>query len=62
MNGKIARMLRRFTRWAGVTSQSAVRARKRSWKAMSHRARGRTRAKIEHALFDDPRPLPGRRY
>lgn len=60
MNGKTARLLRRFVHWAGVRSQSDVRARKRTWSRMSHRERGRTRAKIEHAIAADPRAL--RRY
>lgn len=57
MNGKTARLLRRFIHWAGIRTQAEVRARKRSWDRMSHRARGRTRAKIEQAMANDPRRM-----
>lgn len=59
MNGKTARLLRRFIHWAGVRSQADVRARKRAWYRADHRTRGRTRAKIERAMYNDPRALPG---
>lgn len=57
MNGKTARLLRRFVTWAGIRDQSEARSRKRAWDRMSHRARGRTRAKIEAAMARDPRAL-----
>jgi hypothetical protein len=57
MNGKTARLFRKFTRWAGVTTRTEQRARQRAWLAMPHRERGRTRARAERAMEADPRAL-----
>lgn len=57
MNGKTARFLRSFLWWAGITASSEHRARKRAWKAMGHRQRGRTRRAIEHHMRRQPTPL-----
>lgn len=50
MNGRAARLIRKFAVWAKVTDHGEIRRRKRAWKAMSHRERGVTRRRIERVM------------
>ncbi len=59
MNGKTARLFRKFTSWAGIRLADDLRARVRTWNAMSHRQKGQTRARIIAAMERDPKHLRG---
>jgi hypothetical protein len=50
MNGRSARLIRRFAHWAQVRSHSEIRKRKRAWKRLSHKQRGKLRARIEKVM------------
>jgi len=50
MNGRAARLIRKFTAWAQVTNASEVRKRKRAWAKMSHRRRGQLRRRINQVM------------
>lgn len=56
MNGKAASLIHEFLGWAGVTSAAEERARKKAWKAMSHRERGKRRKMIERHMKANPTP------
>lgn len=52
MNGRAARLIRKFCNWAKVKTHSEVRKRKKAWKALSHKERGRRRAMINRVMAD----------
>ncbi len=56
MSGSDAKFLRKFLLWAGVTSPQLQRHRRDAWERMSHKERGRAKAKIEAAMSRDPAP------